>query len=162
MDASGEEGTGTGKLKPGLRTVAGVISEEAHAALLALRRERGISTMSKAVGEALREWAGVREADGFKPGGAAERADGTPGGGSSLNPAEPRDVTLSPWQEVRGRVTRVTEDGPRVQVSLEDGGDVMGIHLPGPRRKPELRVGTRVAILRTDEPGREYIVRTLD
>lgn len=164
MDASGEEGTGTGKLKPGLRTVAGVVTEETHAALLALRRERGIATISKAVGEALREWAGLREADGFKPEAAADRVEGTPGGGPSLRPAETREVTLSPWQEVRGRVRMVAEDGPRVQISLENenGGDEMGIRLPGPRREPELRVGARVAILRTDEPGREYIVRTLD
>lgn len=81
---------------------------------------------------------------------------------SSVKPAEPRQVTLSPWQEVRGLVREITEDERKVRVVLEDGGDVIVVGLPAPTQGPPIQVGTTVAILRTDEPGREYLVRTSD
>ena len=159
MDAPDEEGSPTGKLKPGQWTVAGVVTQDVFDALTALRAERGIPTTSKAVGEALREWAHARATAGFKP---LAGGGGTPagsGGDTGLKPSESREVTLSSWQEIRGRVTEIADEGRHMRLALEDKGSVVVVHLPASFRAPGVRVGATVAILRTDDPVREYLVR---
>ncbi len=162
LEASEAEGKGTGRLKPGLRTIAGVITEETYAALLAMRREREIPTMSKAVGEALREWALTRSVEGFKPQRTPDQGTGASGIDSGLKPGHVRVVAIQPWAEVRGLVREVVQDGLRVRVVLEDGGDTFAVVMPDAPCIIEIQVGMTVAIMRTDDAGREYVVRTLD
>ncbi len=138
-----------------------MVTEETHGALLALKVERRITTMSKTVGEALWEWTKTRAARSFKLYAAsAERIEAS-GDVSGLEPTEVREVSLQPWQEVRGLVKEWTEEGLEVRVVLEDQGDVLVIRLPGPPRRPLVEVGARVAILRTDHLAMEYVVRVL-
>jgi len=162
VDTPDEEGTPTGKLKAGRRTVAGVVTQDVFDALTAFRAERGIPTTSRAVGEALGEWVLARAAGRLKPLTDRGESPGTSAGDTGFKPLESREVTLSAWQEVRGRVTEIADEGQRVRLALEDGRGVVLLRLPAALREPDVRVGAHVAILRTDEPGREYVGRTLD
>lgn len=162
MDAAEEEGRNTGKLKPGQRTVAGVVTQDVYDSLLALQRQRRIPTISKTVGEALREWARQSEGGGLKPDAAGGADVGTSGNTNGLKPTQPREVTLSPWQEVRGLLREVQEEGDGVRFVLEERGDLVALRLPRTLQGPRIRGGATVAILRTDGPGPEFVVRTLD
>ncbi len=162
MDTAEEEGRNTGKLKPGQRTAAGVVTQDVYDALLALQRRRRIPTISKTVGEALREWARQSDGGGLKPDAGGGGNLGTSDTGDGLKPTQPRDVTLSPWQEVRGLVREVREEGDGVRVVLEERGDLVALRLPRTPPGPRIREGATVAILRTDGAGPEFVVRTLD
>ena len=78
-----------------------------------------------------------------------------------MKPSESREVILSAWQEVCGRVTEIADEGRQVRLAL-DGKGVVLVRLPATFRAPGIRTGGMVAILRTDDPGREYLVRALD
>jgi len=160
VDAKDEEARCTGKLKAGHRTIAGVVSQDVHDRLLALQRKRGIPTMSRTLGVVLQEWASGVASGGLKPvaegGEGAEGSDGDP----SLKPVEPRDMTLSLWQEVRGLVTEVRQEGQHVCVVLGDRGDLLAVRLPNIAGGPRVSAGSRVAILRTDT-SHGYVVRSL-
>ncbi len=160
MDAKDEEASCTGKLRTGLRTVAGVVAQDVYDRLLALQRDRGISTMSRVVGVALQEWARGMVSSGFTPG--ADEGEGVEvsGGYQSLKPEEPREATLSPWQEVRGLVRGVRQDGQHLCVVLADSGDLLAVRLPKAVGGPRIAPGSRIAILRTDTPP-GYVVRPL-
>ncbi len=160
MDAKDEEAGRTGKLREGLRTVAGVVTQDVYDRLLALQRERGIPTMSRVVGIALQEWAQGMASGGFKLGAGEEEGVEGSGGNRSLKPAEPRDATLSPWQEVRGLVTEVRQEGQHLCVVLGDRGDLLAVRLPNAVGGPRIAPGARVAILRTDTPP-GFAVRAL-
>ena len=109
MDTSGEEGIPTGRLRPGHRTVAGVVADDVYAALRRSQDERGLPSMSRAVGEALLAWARGRAEP---PAGVERSSAGEPPAestdvGDALKPPEV-PLALEPWQEVAGRIIRVT------------------------------------------------------
>lgn len=160
MDAEDEEASRTGKLRAGLRTVAGVVTQDVYDRLLAQQRERGIPTMSRVVGFALQEWARGMASSGFRPGAVEEEGVEVSGGNMSLKPAEPREATLSPWQEVRGLVKEVRQEGQHLCVVLRDGGDLLAVRLPKAVGGPRIAPGSRIAILRTDTPP-GYVMRPL-
>lgn len=95
--------------------------------------------------------------------GVRPKAEGTttPGRESDLS-SRPVEVILNPWEEVTGTVGEVVTVGNGLRVTLEtpDGRAVLilGKQPRGPNR---LTRGARVAILRTDDPAREYVVRRI-
>lgn len=159
--AAAEEARGTGQLKAGRRTVAGVVTQEVYDALVALRRERGIPTMSQAVGDVLQEWARAGPSAGREPHETLDPRRRASAAEPGFKPTAAREVTLQPWEEVRGVVRDIEQDGPRVRIVLQDGVDTVALNMPMGPRGPPVETGARVAILRTDGP-REYVVRILD
>lgn len=147
-------------MRAGLRTIAGVVTQDVYDRLLALQRERGIPTVSRAVGVALEEWAMGSPSGSLKPGADEDEGDEASGVNPSLKPAESREVTLSPWQEVRGLVKEVQVEGQHLCVVLEDRGGLLAIRLPNAVGGSRIAPGTRVAILRTDAPP-GYAVRPM-
>jgi len=49
-----------GQLRPGLRKVWGVVSDEAYSELLRFQTERGLPNLCQTVGSAVGEWARIR------------------------------------------------------------------------------------------------------
>ena len=82
----------------------------------------------------------------------SESADG-------LKPADARAVELESWQEVRGIVREVVRQGVSMRLIVDGAGGAVAITLPASAGCDNLTKGTRVAILRTDEPTREYVIR---
>ena len=68
--------TPTGRLRPGYVRVAGVATEEVKLELLTLVLDRGLRSLSQAVGAALEEWLATRRKGGVQP---REPSDSAPG-----------------------------------------------------------------------------------
>jgi hypothetical protein len=161
VDTSGEEGIPTGRLRPGHRTVAGVVADDLYAALRRLQDERGLPSMSRAVGEALLAWAMGRAE---RPTSVERSSTGEPpeestDAGDALNPLE-APLALEPWQEVTGRIVRITDEDRGFRVVLATPTGSIAVSLGTRPTGASLVEGHRVAILRTEgSPG--WVVRSL-
>jgi hypothetical protein len=94
VDAREEKGEGdaAGRLKPGQRTVAGVVTDDVYEALLRFQRDLGLSSMSRAVGRALLDWTAHA---GFKPRAGEADPVASPGAPEGLKLAETRAAASS-------------------------------------------------------------------
>ena len=63
-----------GQLRPGLRKVWGVVSDEAYAELVRFQAERGLPNVCQTVGAAVEEWARTRRGGVLNP--SEEAAEG--------------------------------------------------------------------------------------
>jgi hypothetical protein len=80
----------SGRLRPGLEKVAGVVPVEVRDALVELQRTRGLPSMSRAVGEALTEWWASRADAVLNPGPRPTALAGPGPDGGVLNPRDAR------------------------------------------------------------------------
>ncbi|HLE45364.1 MAG TPA: hypothetical protein VI915_00025 [Thermoplasmata archaeon] len=161
MDAEAEGGETIGRLRPGFRSVAGVVPDDVYEALVRLRESEGL-TMSQAVGRVLTGWQRARHAPraGLEPTEGARTTRETADPGRGLEPTETRTVAMGAWQEVVGIVRAVEASPAGLRIVLQDPVGSFAVALPGEPVGHDLLVpGTRVGILRTDRVGAEYVVR---
>jgi len=68
---------------------------------------------------------------------------------------------LLPWSEAVGNVKEIKEEGDIAILSLEGVGDIAIKNDKSLISKLKKAMGQRIGILRTDIPGRKYVLRKL-
>ena len=68
---------------------------------------------------------------------------------------------LLPWSEAVGNVKEIKEEGDIAILSLEGVGDIAIKNDKSLISKLKKAIGQRIGILRTDIPGRKYVLRKL-